>query len=96
MYKTITKVIANRLLHVLDDLISLNQSDFVKDRLIMSNVLVCQDLVRGYHRSNGPPRCLMKIDLRKAYDFVLLGLSLSKYYMDLDFPLYLLTELCRV
>lgn len=70
VYKTITKIIANRLLHVLDDLISLNQSAFVNDRLISSNILVFQDLVRGYHRNSGPPRCLMKIDLRKAYDYV--------------------------
>lgn len=34
------------------------------------NVLLAQELVRNYHRPRGNPRCTMKVDLMKAYDFV--------------------------
>lgn len=37
---------------------------------MMHNVLLCHDLLRHYNRRNASPRCLMKIDLRKAYDMV--------------------------
>lgn len=34
----------------------------------MENILVCQDLVRNYHKEGVSPRCLLKLDIRKAYD----------------------------
>ncbi|WMV57204.1 hypothetical protein MTR67_050589 [Solanum verrucosum] len=37
---------------------------------MMHNVLICHDLLRHYSRKNVSPRCLMKIDLKKAYDMV--------------------------
>ncbi|KAK6784095.1 hypothetical protein RDI58_017549 [Solanum bulbocastanum] len=37
---------------------------------MIHNVLVCHDLLRHYNRKNALPRCLMKIDLKKAYDMV--------------------------
>lgn len=36
----------------------------------MDNELLMQELVRGYHRDLGPPRCAIKLDLMKAYDSV--------------------------
>ncbi|XP_074265730.1 uncharacterized protein LOC141588175 [Silene latifolia] len=47
-----------------------NQGGFVKGRSIAENILICQDLVRLYNRKAVSPRCLMKIDLKKAYDSV--------------------------
>lgn len=70
MYKVITKIIANRMQDYLGDLISYNQGAFVKSRSIMDNILICQDLVHNYHRNDSPARCLLKIDLQKAYDMV--------------------------
>ncbi|XP_074306260.1 uncharacterized protein LOC141641499 [Silene latifolia] len=66
----IAKILCNRLSSVLPDLISPNQGGFVKGRSIVDNVLICQDLVRLYNRKATSPRCLIKIDLRKAYDSV--------------------------
>ena len=55
---------------MLPGIISSNQSAFVAGRSIVQNVLICQDLVRLYNRKNTTRSCLIKIDLRKAYDSV--------------------------
>lgn len=36
----------------------------------MENILMCQDIIKYYNRSNIFVRCLMKIDLRKVYDLI--------------------------
>nr|GEX76553.1 reverse transcriptase domain, reverse transcriptase zinc-binding domain protein [Tanacetum cinerariifolium] len=39
-------------------------------RHIQDNILIAQELLRGYNKKNGPKRCAMKIDIQKAYDTV--------------------------
>jgi hypothetical protein len=68
IYKCITKITSNRLLPILNDMVSLNQSAFIPSRSISENVLLAQELVRNYHKEEGDPRCTLKIDLMKAYD----------------------------
>lgn len=70
IYKVISKMLCNRLRLILPTLISANQSAFIAGRTIVQNVLICQDLVRLYNRKNTTQSCLIKIDLKKAYDFV--------------------------
>uniref|UniRef100_A0A803PE03 Reverse transcriptase domain-containing protein n=1 Tax=Cannabis sativa TaxID=3483 RepID=A0A803PE03_CANSA len=70
LYKTAIKVLRNRLRKLLPDLIAENQGGFVHGRYIAHNVLVCQDMVRLYGRKNCKPSCMIKIDLRKAYDTI--------------------------
>ncbi|XP_074297103.1 uncharacterized protein LOC141627781 [Silene latifolia] len=55
---------------VLPDIISETQSAFIKRRYIVDNILICQDLVRLYKRKSCSPRCIMKTDLKKAYDSI--------------------------
>ena len=40
----------------------------MKGRELLFNLLLCQDLVRGYNRKFLPPSCIMKVDLHKAFD----------------------------
>jgi hypothetical protein len=70
VYKCITKILANRMLLFLSELISMNQSAFIPSKSIAENVLLAQELVRNYHKDRGQPRCTLKIDLMKAYDSV--------------------------
>ncbi|XP_074265722.1 uncharacterized protein LOC141588167 [Silene latifolia] len=70
IYKCIAKLLCNRLSEVLPDIVSENQGGFVKGRSIVENILTCQDIVRLYNRKSASPRCLVKIDLKKAYDSV--------------------------
>lgn len=70
VYKVISKLLANRMKGLLPLFISLNQSAFVKDRLLMENVLLASELVKNYHNDSVTERCAMKIDVSKAFDSV--------------------------
>lgn len=70
IYKVVSKMLCNRLRLILPTIISENQSAFIAGRTIVQNVLICQDLVRLYKRKNTTQSCLIKIDLKKAYDNV--------------------------
>ena len=70
IYKVISKLLANRMKRLLPLFISLNQSTFVKDRLLMENVLLASELVKNYHKESVTERCVVKIDISKAFDSV--------------------------
>lgn len=70
MYKCIVKILSSRLKEALPSIIDKAQQAFVRGRQISDNILLGQELLRNYHRSSGPPRCALKIDLRKAFDTV--------------------------
>ena len=80
LYKVVSKILANRLRILLPRMVSANQSAFAQGRLLMENVLLASELVKDYHKEDVSPRCLMKIDISKAFDsvqwsFVLRGLE---------------------
>ena len=70
IYKVVSKIIANRLKRILPRIISANQSAFIKGRLLLENVLLASELVKDYHKDGVSPRCVMKIDISKAFDSV--------------------------
>jgi hypothetical protein len=70
IYKSIIKILANRLLPGLDEVISLNQGAFIPKRSIVENILLAQEMVCDYYKEKGNPRCTLKVDLMKAYDSV--------------------------
>ncbi|XP_010430719.1 PREDICTED: uncharacterized protein LOC104714953 [Camelina sativa] len=70
LYKLISKILANRLKAFLPDFIAPNQSAFIKDRLLMENLLLATELVKEYHKETISSRCALKIDIPKAFDSV--------------------------
>lgn len=68
VYKCISRILARRLQAVLPMLIDPVQSGFVKGRRIADNIFLTQELMKGYHKSSPSPRCVMKVDIMKAYD----------------------------
>ena len=63
-------MLSQRFKEVLTSIIDPNQAAFVQGRELLYNVLVSQDLARGYQRQHISPRCLLKINLQKAFDSV--------------------------
>ncbi|GKC52350.1 RNA-directed DNA polymerase, eukaryota, reverse transcriptase zinc-binding domain protein [Tanacetum coccineum] len=41
---------------------------FVPGKLIQDNLLLTQELLKGYNCKNGPKSCALKVDIAKAYD----------------------------
>ncbi|KAL0444877.1 UNVERIFIED_CONTAM: Retrovirus-related Pol polyprotein from type-1 retrotransposable element R2 [Sesamum latifolium] len=68
LYMAITKIIVQRMHDVMGKIVSPSQNAFVPGRRISNNILIGQELFHGYNRQNLPPRCALKVDLRKAYD----------------------------
>lgn len=68
IYKCISKLLASRLKKVLPSLISPNQTAFIPKRSIGDNILLAQALCKDYHLHRGPSRCMVKLDIHKAFD----------------------------
>ncbi|XP_074293053.1 uncharacterized protein LOC141619954 [Silene latifolia] len=67
-YKTISKILTTRLQNILPHIIGTEQAAFIKGRNIHGNIMMSQSLVKGYGRKYLTPRCLVKVDIRKAFD----------------------------
>ncbi|KAL2243629.1 UNVERIFIED_CONTAM: hypothetical protein Sindi_0480900 [Sesamum indicum] len=70
LYKIIAKLLVQRLSVILDKIISPCQAAFVPGRNIGDNIMLAQELFTGYNQARLPPRCALKVDIRKAYDTV--------------------------
>lgn len=60
----------DRLESILPRLISHNQSDFVKGRSIIENVLLTQEPIFYKGKKGNPSNVVLKLDMAKAYDRV--------------------------
>ncbi|KAL2230690.1 UNVERIFIED_CONTAM: hypothetical protein Sindi_1663400 [Sesamum indicum] len=67
---TILALVPKRLSILLDKIISPRQTAFIPGRSIGDNIMLAQELFSGYNQMRLPPRCALKVDIRKAYDTV--------------------------
>ncbi|XP_019232463.1 PREDICTED: uncharacterized protein LOC109213163 [Nicotiana attenuata] len=85
VYKIIAKIMTKRIKKVIECLIGKAQSAFIEGGSIVDNVLFSHELFNGYNRKGLSPRCILKEDLKKAYDS--LDWKLLIYMLtDLGFP----------
>ncbi|KAH9673795.1 reverse transcriptase domain-containing protein [Citrus sinensis] len=69
MYKTVTKILANRLKGILPELIGPTQTSFVPGRQITENIVMAQEIIHTMRNKRGKiGQMAVKVDLEKAYD----------------------------
>ena len=55
---------------MIQDIVHTSQAAFVPGQVIHNHILLATELMKGYTRKGRTPRCMMQIDLQKAYDMV--------------------------
>lgn len=50
IYKVITRILADKVKGILPDIIVPNQIAFVKDIILLENVMLASEVVNGYHK----------------------------------------------
>ena len=69
VYKTISKLLVNRLKPILDKIISPSQSAFILGRWIAENQLIVHELLHSFKKRKVKGGFMaLKLDLQKAYD----------------------------
>nr|GFC90358.1 RNA-directed DNA polymerase, eukaryota, reverse transcriptase zinc-binding domain protein [Tanacetum cinerariifolium] len=69
LYKVIVKVLANRLVTVLDDIVDKIQSTFVTDRQIQDGPFILNEIIH-WCKNKKKQSMIFKVDFEKAYDSV--------------------------
>ena len=70
IYKIISKILSARLAQALVTLIGPSQNAFLGGRYMSDNIHLLQELLRLYGRKRVSPRCMIKVDFKKAFDSV--------------------------
>ncbi|CAL8112887.1 unnamed protein product [Prunus armeniaca] len=72
VYKIRSKILTARLKVLLPEIISLNQSAFIEDRLITDNILIVHEILHSLKKEGGLGRSslALKLDMAKTYDRV--------------------------
>ncbi|KAL3570845.1 hypothetical protein D5086_028094 [Populus alba] len=70
IYKVLSKILAGRLAQALQEIVSPMQNAFLGGRYMSDNINLVQELLRQYYRKRSSPRCLLKVDFKKAFDSV--------------------------
>ncbi|XP_061376295.1 uncharacterized protein LOC133318322, partial [Gastrolobium bilobum] len=69
IYKTVTKIVANRLKLQMDKLVMPNQCSFIRGRQGTDNVIIAQELIHSMRKKRGSKGWMaIKVDLEKSYD----------------------------
>ncbi|XP_021714658.1 uncharacterized protein LOC110682631 [Chenopodium quinoa] len=70
LYKTISKVLTARIARVIGEVVDEAQAGFIPGKHIGDNILLATELIKGYNHRHITPRCMIKVDLKKAYDSI--------------------------
>lgn len=72
LMRIVTKVMANRMKELLNDIVSENQSAFIPNRLIYDNILISYEVMHYLKRKKRGKEGFMalKLDMTKAYDHI--------------------------
>lgn len=73
IYKILSKILTIRLKTVVDYLVGRSQSAFIEvieGRCFLDNIILAHELIKGYDKKSVSPRCMIKFDIRKAYESV--------------------------
>lgn len=68
IYKIISKVITHRLHQVISEIVNHFQLGFIPKKNIVDNIILATKLIRSYNRAHMSPMCMIKVDIKKAYD----------------------------
>ncbi|XP_060195177.1 uncharacterized protein LOC132624410 [Lycium barbarum] len=68
--KIISKLINTKLASILPNIISKNQSGFIKGRMISESILLAQEIINNMNKPNNGGNLVIKLDMAKAYDKV--------------------------
>lgn len=91
-YKIVSKIIANRLKGVMNDLIRLNQCSFIKGRQSCDNIFIVQEAIHSMRqKKKGNEFVAVIVDMEKTYDkldwdfirFTLQGIGLGDQLVNL-------------
>lgn len=70
MYKIIAKCLADHLKKYLPELISKNQSAYIAGRKIEDNIILAQELLKGFNQKQTANKLCVQIDISKAFDVI--------------------------
>ncbi|XP_021767732.1 uncharacterized protein LOC110732122 [Chenopodium quinoa] len=85
VYKLISEVITARPVAIIGEVIDDAQAGFIPGKHIGDNILLATELIKGYDHKFISPRCMVKVDLKKAYDSVEWGFLIT-VMQELGFP----------
>lgn len=69
-YKIIARILTARLGKFMQGTISLYQASFIPGQQIHNHIMLAYEIIKGYGRKHGTPRCMMQLDLQKSYDMM--------------------------
>ncbi|XP_060186235.1 uncharacterized protein LOC132615631 [Lycium barbarum] len=93
--KVISRIIHERLIYLLPEIISPQQSGFVKGEIIVENILLAQEIVHNIRIRGKPANVVIKLDMTKAYDRVS-WLFLTKVLRRMGFGEFTIDMVFRV
>jgi len=95
IYKVISKILAGRMTHVLQDIISPAQNAFLRWRNMADNIRLMQELLQHYGRKRASPDVLIRLISERLLT-LFNGLFYDKYFCYWVSLLVLSVSLCNV